>query len=151
MKTRSFIIGLFFIFFLCATTVYAQEGGSFSSYLVGTYDMRGGSTLLHIINPTAKGFEVYIAFFDADEKPLICKKDKLSNNDLLEIDVKTLKLDAKFGVVKIVSLRDKKPVPGIVGFQRHLFEKGGVTESNLASVPAKILEAELKIILDVCK
>ena len=151
MKTRTSIVGLLFIFFLCATTVYAQEGGSFSSYLVGTYDMRGGRTLLHIINPTAKGFEVYVAFFDADEKPLICKKDKLSNNDLLEIDVKTLKLDAKFGVVKIVSLRDKKPVPGMVGFQRHLFEKGGVTESNLASVPAKILDEELKIIMEVCK
>jgi hypothetical protein len=151
MKTRTFICGLFFILFLSATTIYAQEMGLFSSYLVGTYDTRGGHTLLQIINPTAKGIDVYIAFFDADEKPLMCKKDKLSHNDLLEIDVRTLKLAAKFGVVKIVSLRDKKPVPGIVGFQRHFFEKMGVTESNLAAVPAKILEEEMKVIMEVCK
>jgi hypothetical protein len=151
MKTRTSIIGLFFILFFSTNTVYAQEMGLFSSYLVGTYDMRGGHTLLQIINPTAKGFDVYIAFFDADEKPLMCKKDKLSHNDLLEIDVRALKLDVKFGVVKIVSLRDKKPVPGIVGFQRHFFVKVGVTESNLAAVPAKILEEEIKVIMDVCK
>jgi hypothetical protein len=107
--------------------------------------------LLHIINPAANSVDADIAFFDADEKPLMCKKDKLSHNDLLEIDVRTLKLAAKYGVVKIVSLRDKKPALGIVGFQRHFFEKAGVTESNLAAVPTKILDEELKIIMEICK
>jgi hypothetical protein len=151
MKARILIIGLFFIFFLSATAVYAQEGGMFSSYLVGMYDKRDATTVLQIINPTANDLEVYIAFFDANEKPLLCIKDKLSHNDLLEIDVNKLKLDATYGVVKIVSLREKKPVPGIVGFQRHIFPKLGITESNLAAVPVKILDEELKIILGLCK
>ncbi len=123
----------------------------FSAYLVGTFDLRNGYTVLHIINPTSKTLEVYIVFFDDNEKPLKCVKEKLSNNDLLEIDVRKLELSAKFGVVKIVSLIDRGPFPGIVGFQRHYIGKIGVTESNLASVPMKkILEEELKIILEAC-
>jgi len=151
-KGRIIIAGvLFFILLFATASVYAQEGGMFSPYLVGTYDLRNSYTLLHIINPTAKDIEIYIAFFDDNEKPLRCVKQKLSHNDLTEIDVRKLELPAKFGVVKIASLKEKMPNPGIVGFQRHYFDKMGVTESNLASVPAKILEGELKIILEMCK
>jgi len=151
------IFGLFLMLCVVSTTVRGQEGGMFSPYLVGTYDLRAGRTVLHIINPTAKSLEAYIAFFDDNEEPLKCIKEKLSHNDLLEIDVKKLELKRKFGVVKIVSHLDGKPVPGVVGFQRHYFTQlnaktpYGVTESNLASVPAGILDGELEIIKGVCK
>lgn len=151
-KVKDLIFGLFFCsILLSATALQAQEGGMFSQYLVGTFDMRNGYALLHIINPTAKNIETYIAFFDDNEKPLRCVKEKLSHNDLLELDVRKLELKAKFGVVKIISLRDGKPFPGIVGFQRHYFEKIGVTESNLASVPSKILDEDFSIIKEICK
>lgn len=129
----------------------AQDGGAFSSYLVGTYDLRNGYTVLQVANPTAQSFEVYFAFFDDNEKALACKKEKLSHNDLVEVNVQALKLNAKYGVVKIISLREKKPVPGIVGFQRFYAEKLGITESNLAAVPTAVLDKEIAIILDACK
>lgn len=151
MKKISIIFGWFFIFPFFATTAFSEDMGLFSPYLAGTYDLRNGTTLLQVVNPTAKDLDVYLAFFDADEKPLKCKKDKLSHNDLLEVDVKALKLDARFGVVKIVSFRDKKPSPGIIGFQRHIFPRVGVTESNMAAIPEKVLDKELEIILDVCR
>ena len=153
MKTRCFIFGLFIILFLSVTAVYAQEGGAFSSYLVGTYDMRNAYTVFQIINPTGTGIDVYVAFFDDNENPLICKKYNFSHNRLIEIDVRKLELKPKFGfgVVKIVSLLDKHPFPGLVGFQRQYFAKMSVTESNLASVPGKILDDELKIIMGICK
>jgi len=53
-------------------------------------------------------------------------------------------------VAKIVSLRDKKPAPGIVGFQRFYSEKLGIAESNLTAVPAAVLEKELEINMGVC-
>ena len=132
-------------------TAVAQEGGNFSAYLVGIYDLRAGYTLFQIVNPTANPLELWIAFFDENEKPLKCAKEKLSHNDLFELDVRRLKLPAKFGVAKIISHKETHPTPGIVGFQRHIFEKGGPTESNLAAVPMKVLDEEMKIILEVCK
>ena len=158
MKTvQKCILGLFLVLCMMCTTAYAQEGGMFSSYLVGTYDLRNAYTALQVVNPTAKDLEIYLAFFDDNEKPLKCVKERLSHNDLFEINVKKLELPAKFGVVKIVSLLDKKPVPGIVGFQRHYFTQlssrvpYGVAESNLAAVPTGILDGELGIIMEVCK
>jgi hypothetical protein len=112
-------VGLFLLLCVISTGASAQEGGMFSPYLVGTYDLRNTYTVFQIVNPTAKDIEIYLAFFDDNEKPLKCGKEKLSHNDLFEINVKKLELRANFGVVKIVSLLDKKPVPGIVGFQRH--------------------------------
>ena len=150
-KKTAFICMLLGISLLVSTSARAQEGGAFSTYLVGTYDLRNGYTVFQVVNPTAQALEVYFAFFDDNEKPLTCKKEKLSHNDLVEVNVKTLKLGAKFGVVKIVSLRDKKPASGIVGFQRFYSEKLGIAESNLAAVPAAVLEKELEIILGVCK
>ncbi len=136
---------------LASTAATAQENGAFSDYLVGTYDLRNGYTVFQVVNPTAQTLEVYFAFFDDNEKPLACKKEKLSHNDLVEVDVRALKLNAKVGVVKIISHRDRKPVPGIVGFQRFYAARLGIAESNLAAVPPKVLDAELKIILEVCK
>ncbi len=149
-KRKIFILGLVFFGFIFLSAVCAQEGGMFSSYLVGTYDIGSGYTVLHLINPTANALEIRIVFFDDNEKLLKCIREKLSQNDLFEIDVRKLKLVARFGVFKIVSLRDNKPFPGLVGFQRHYFAKLEVTECNLASVPAKVLEEELKIILEYC-
>ncbi len=134
----------------CTASVYAQGGGSFSSYLVGTYDLRDTHTVFQIVNPTAGRLDVYIVFFDDAEKPLKCIKEKLTRNDFLEVDVKKVEPGAKFGVAKIVSLRDKKPYFGIVGFQRNYFEKT-FSETNLASVPGRILDEELKILMEVCK
>ncbi len=150
-------IGFLLLVCVLSTTVCAQEGGMFSPYLVGTYDLRNAYTVLQIVNPTAKDMEIWVAFFDDNEKPLKCVKEKLSHNDLCELNVKKLELRATFGVVKIVSLVERNPYPGIVGFQRHFFSRPGsrvpygVTESNLASVPAKVLDDEFKIIADVCR
>jgi hypothetical protein len=144
-------LGILCLAVLSAAAVSAQEGGAFSTYLVGIYDQRDSHTKLQIVNPTAKDLELFIAFFDDAEKPLKCVKEKLSHNDLLEMDVKQLELKAKLGVVKIVSHRDRRPYPGIVGFQRHYFENKSFSESNLASVPKAVLDGEFKIILEVCK
>lgn len=156
MKTfKVCLISLLLSWCMMADVVYAQ--GMFSPYLIGTFDQRNTQTFIQVINPTAKDIEIYVAFFDDNEKPLKCVKEKLSHNDLVEINVGRLKLDAKFGVVKIVSLIDKKIYPGIVGFQRHFFSKPtiripyGVTESNLASVPGTVLDEEFKIIQEVCR
>ena len=152
------ILGLFLTLCTMSTVVHAQEAGMCSPYLIGTYDQRSARTVLQIINPTAKTLEAYVAFFDDNEKPLKCIRKELSHNDLLEIDVKKLGLEAKFGVVKVVSHIGGKPVPGVVGFQRHYFNQlraitpYGVTESNLLSVPANILlDGELDIITKICK
>lgn len=132
--------------------LHAQEGGAFSSYLVGTYDLREGyGTKIQIVNPTAYSIEVLIAFFDDNEKPLRCLKEKLSHNDLVELDVRTLKLSAQLGVIKIASLKDGRPNPGMVGFQRQYYRGVLSTESNLASVPGTILSGELKIFMSMCQ
>lgn len=133
---------------------FAPSGGVLSPYLTGTFDLRkDGKTVLHIINPTAKHLRVMVAFFDDNEKPLKCIHDKLSPNDLLEIDVRKYDLEAKIGVVKVVSLHKEKDVPetGIVGYQRHFLKKMGVTESILHPVPLEILVDDLKYIWKICK
>jgi len=134
--------------------VFTPSDGVLSPYLIGTFDQRGGAkTILHIINPTAKYFRVMVAFFDDNEKPLKCVHDKLSPNDLLEIDVRKYELQARFGVVKVVSLNEKEDIPetGIVGYQRHFFKGMGVTETILQSIPAEILKDDLKYIWKICR
>lgn len=149
MKKR-IILATIFSISLLSSGAFALEGSLFSSYLVGTFDLRSGYTVFQIVNPTAKTLEIFMAFFDDNEKPLGCRKEKLSHNDIVEIDVRNLKLPVKFGVVKIISHIDRIPCPGIVGFQRHYF-RSGFTESNLASIPYCCLYDELKIIMEVCK
>ena len=128
---------------------FPPSGGILSPYLIGTYDLRRGNTFLHIVNPTAKHLRLYIAFFDDDEK-LVKKiwEKNLTPNDIVEIDVRRASPGAKFGVVKIVSFNTKEKVPevGIVGYQRHIFDKGGTSESNLSPIPAEILRDDLRFI-----
>jgi len=133
---------------------FTPSGGVLSPYLIGTFDMRNDArTVLHIINPTAKNLRVMVAFFDDNEKPLKCIHDKLSPNDLSEIDVRRYKLPVKFGVVKVVSLNEKedKPEIGIVGYQRHFFKEMGATETALHPIPWEILTDDLKYIWKICR
>lgn len=166
-KGRYFIFGLFFILPFHVSAVCAQETGAFSSYLVGTYDLRKDRhTLLHIINPTGQELFLYISFYDYNGTTLKCIETELSPNGRLELTVKAdlerwKVLSGKFGVVKIISLTAPKgkPLEGIVGFQSHYFKRrffGGwaFTESNLASLPTKVLVdhefKELKRIMGGC-
>ena len=133
---------------------FVPSGGVLSPYLTGTFDLRdGGKTVLHIINPTAKYLRVMVAFFDDKEKPLKCIHEKLTPNDLLEIDVRKYDLEARIGVVKVVSLHTEKDIPetGIVGYQRHFFKDMGVTEAVLHPVPSEILVDDLKHIWKICR
>ena len=136
------------------SVTFTPSGGVLSPYLIGTFDLREeAKTIFHIINPTAKYLRVIVAFFDDNEKPLKCIKDKLSPNDLLEIDVHKFDLPAKFGVVKVVSLNEKedKPEIGIVGYQRNFFKEIGATETALHPIPSEILTDDLKYIWKVCR
>ena len=163
MKTSQMLFLLNLLILPCVITpsAYAEtmDGGMFSPYLVGTYDLRNANTLLQVVNPTANALDVYFAFFDDNEKALKCVKEKLSHNDIVEVNVKKVDISPKngFGVVKIVSLVEQRPFPGIIGFQRHFFSQPpsrlqfGATESNLAAVPASVLDKEFEIIMDACK
>ena len=153
MRRKSIMGGIvLFIVLFAFCAVHAQEGGAFSSYLVGTYDLREGyATKIQVVNPTAHSIEILIAFFDDNEKPLRCLREKLSHNDLVEIDVRKLELKAQLGVIKIASLKEGKPYPGMVGFQRQYYKGILATESNLASVPGTILTGEIKIFMEMCK
>ncbi|MFZ3138231.1 MAG: hypothetical protein WA126_12675 [Thermodesulfovibrionales bacterium] len=134
--------------------IFTPSGGILSPYIIGTFDSReGAKTILQIINPTAKYLRIMAAFFDDNEKPLKCIKDKLSPNDLLEIDVRKIELPAKFGVVKVVSLNEKEDIPetGLVGNQRIFFKEMGATETALHQIPAEILTDDLKYIWKICK
>jgi len=134
--------------------IFTPSGGILSPYIIGTFESReGAKTILQIINPTAKYLRVMAAFFDDNEKPLKCIKDKLSPNDLLEIDVRKIELPARFGVVKVVSLNEKEDIPetGLVGNQRIFFKEMGVTETALHQIPAEILTDDLKYIWKICK
>jgi hypothetical protein len=144
------IVALILVPYLFGSVSFASQGGCFGTFLVGTFDMRSGYTVFQIVNPTASPLELLVAFFDDNENPLGCIREKLSHNDLVEIDVRNLKLRSKFGVVKIISHVDRIPCPGIIGFQRHYF-KSGFAESNLVSIPDCFLYDELKIIMETCK
>jgi cell wall-associated protease len=125
-------------------------------YLIGTWDLREARTLLHILNPTGHSLLLWVAFFDDNEKPLRCVREKLSPNDLLELDVaKALgKVAARFGVVKVVSFdpTEERPEVGIAGNQRILFLKPpGATETGLHPVPYDVLQGDLKYIEKICR
>jgi hypothetical protein len=128
--------------------------GAVSAYLVGTYDLRNNAqTLLHLVNPTAKHLRVVLAFFGDDERPLKCQRERLSPNDLLELDVRKLKLKTPLGVVKVVALHEREDTPeiGLVGNQRITLKGTGVTETGLHAVAPQGLVAELKRILSACR
>lgn len=127
---------------------------SFSAYLVGTWERRFGvSTALQIINPTLDDLEVFIAFLDDNEECLKSIKSELTPNDMWEIIVP--KFEKEFGVVKIISHKDRVAIPGIVGFQRHvlaLFRPTEIafSEAPLAAIPKEYAQPELERLLDRC-
>jgi hypothetical protein len=136
---------------------FPPAGGVLSAYLTGTWELRKRrSTVLQLVNPTGQDLAVLVAFFDDNEKPLKCVKDKLSANDLLEVDVKRY-LDGGFGVVKIVSWSadGSRPQPGLVGFQRTFGKTFWCgtrvqAESPLQPIPDEILQGDLAIITSAC-
>jgi hypothetical protein len=123
-----------------------------SPYLIGMYDLRNeANTLLHLVNTRGEYVRALILFFDDKEKPLRCISEKLSPNDLLEMDVRRLKLSSKIGVVKVLTFVGNELAPGMAGFQRHLSERRGMTESNMETGPYKITDEDQKIIRGMCK
>jgi hypothetical protein len=140
---------------------FPPSGGILSPYIIGTYDLRGGRrTFLQIVNPTGNFLRVLVAFFDDNEKPLKCLRDRLSPNDLLEVDVRRQldNMGTGFGVVKIVSFNDvaEVPQPGVVGYQRTFsrsFFRGDrlKAESILQPVPSELLNDDMKFIRQACK
>jgi len=128
--------------------------GGASAYLVGAYDQRKGvQTLLHIVNPSAKYLRVVATFFDDNEKPLKCVKEKMSPNDLWEIDVRKLAIKAPIGVVKILALHERENLPeiGIVANQRLVAKGAPLTETGLHSIQPGLIKAEMGRILSVCR
>lgn len=131
---------------------------SFSSYLVGNYEKRFGvGTTIQIINPTTLSLDVVVAFFDADERFQVCRRKRLSANDMWEIIVpKELPdLEPEFGVVKIISHRDGTVKRGIVGYQRHILvvpreSEVAFSEAPLAAVPHAYAEREYERIAVHC-
>jgi len=125
------------------------SGGTMSAYLIGTYDLRDANTILHIVNPTAHHLVVLVVFFDDDEKRLRELEFKLTPNDMEEIDVRRLGVDAKLGVVKIVSFdpRTREPKLGLVGYRRYVSARSGISESLLHPIGAEALKDDLPIII----
>lgn len=141
-----------------STALFPPAGGSLSPYLIGTYDLRSRHwTTFQIVNPTGMPLRVLVAFFDDDEKPLACVRDRLSPNDLLEIDARR-HVQARSGVVKIVSFDEsgERPVAGVVGYQRTFARRifsGSLLrgESNLFQIPAETLAGDMDMIRRACR
>jgi len=161
MKTKLLFFLSVFFFVEFSTACFSQENGAFGSYLVGTYDLRSGTTVISVVNPTGHNLYLYVAFFNDNEKGLKCLQDRLSPNDLVEYDVGRIipKESATHGVVKIVSVKDtimdmSSVIPGIVGFQKKFTKRpwcrSGMTECNMAAIPLKSLDEEMKILKKVC-
>lgn len=130
------------------------SAGAASVYLIGTYDLRSkGTTVLHIINPTAKDLRVMLAFFDDNGKPLKCVRDRLTPNDLLEIDVRKAGVKAKLGVVKVLALHETEDLPevGVVGNQKIIRKGAKISETSLQPVQQGILRDDLKFIRKACQ
>ncbi len=129
---------------------------SFSAYLVGTWESRFGvGTNLQIINPTLEDLNVIVAFLDDNEGFIQCMRSQepLTPNKMWEIPVP--KLEPKFGVVKIISYKDREAKPGLVGFQRHILAiprptEVAFSEAPLAAVPFEYAQPEYERILANC-
>jgi hypothetical protein len=128
-------------------------GGAVASYLIGTYDLQIARTTLLVMNPTARDLSLVISFFDDDGNPRRCLRNKLTANDLLELDVREAEPGAVRGVVKVVAFEPdtRTPAIGIVGNQRLFYGEGGVSETQLHPVPRAILEEDLRRILAACR
>ena len=75
-----------------------QEPAGASAYLVGVFETREGlTTLVQIVNPTRADLRLFIAFFDDDEELLQCISERLTGNDLFEIDAQQV-VQGRIGV-----------------------------------------------------
>ena len=89
IKSLKYLPG--FILILCINLyAYAQENNYFSPYLIGTYNLHMGNSIIQVVNPTAIHLSIYVAFFDDDENAQMCFTEKLSPNDLIVLNVNSL-------------------------------------------------------------
>jgi hypothetical protein len=133
---------------------FPPSGGALSPYLIGTWDAREGrATTLQLVNPTGQYIFVWIAFFNDNEKPLKCVRERLSANRLLEIDVRKV-VEGGFGVAKVVAFSSEEftaPTAGVIGYQRQFTKAGTFSEAPLQQIPAEILKGDFRIIQAACK
>jgi len=171
-KTSVFLLSVLLVVFV--SSYPAEASDSFSSYLVGTADLRDSNyTVMQIINPTALKLRLIVGFFSPSGVPQGCRKAQLPPNGMVHLVFRTTDEDLKplvgsAAVVKIVSYLDMgesgtriEVAEGIVGFQRHYFQSGTgilrsqkISESNLAAIPQKVLtdhnNDELNKIKGIC-
>jgi hypothetical protein len=132
----------------------AQEPAGASAYLVGVFDLREDrTTILHIVNPTRADLRLFVALFDDSERPLRCFPGELSANDLMEINVREVGVDAPLGVVKVITFarNEDRPQIGVVGNQRLSLGRQPTVETGLHPIQSQFLESELPVIRQLCR
>jgi len=133
-----------------------------NALLVGTYDLRSGqNTLLSIINPTSSYKQVYILFYDDNEEFITCHQEKLSPNDLAEIDVRKAIKKNLFGVVKVIpfEINSDSLAFGIKGYQRQLrhykywlfFSRSYESQTILQPIPTTMYNEKDKKAMRLCR
>lgn len=134
--------------------LFPPSGGALAPYMVGTWDLRDGrASTLQLVNPTGQYIYAWVVLFDDNERPLKCVREKLSPNDLLELDVRRL-VEKDVGVAKVVSFNNSDfttPTAGLIGYQRLLTKVGSLSEAPLHQIPAEILKGDLSLIQAACK
>jgi hypothetical protein len=134
--------------------LFPPAGGVLSPYIIGTWDMREGrATMLQLVNPTGQYLYLWVAFFDDNEKPLKCVRERLSPNDLLELDVRRV-VEKGYGVAKVVAFSTgdfTRPTAGVVGYQRQFIKDGSFSEAPLHTIPVEILKGDFRFIQAACK
>ncbi|SCX56916.1 S8 family serine peptidase [Nitrosospira sp. Nsp1] len=124
-----------------------------SSYLVGAYDLRGGSnTVVRIINPASQPQRLFVAFFDNNNRPLYCTRETLPADASLELDVRRFVPKRHFGIVKVLALdaNDDHEGWGIVGNQQSE-HKLGMAETPLHPMPRSEFAGEYPRIREMCR
>ncbi len=134
--------------------LFPPSGGVLAPYIIGTWDLREGrATTLQLVNPTGQYIYLWVAFFNDNEKPLKCVREKLSPNDLLELDVRRV-VEGGFGVAKVVAFNNgefTQPTAGLIGYQRHFTKAGTFSEAPLQQIPVEILKGDFQFIQAACK
>lgn len=136
-----------------STEPVVENDGSESSYLVGAWaSQRNDSASVRIVNPTGRYVEAVAAFFDDAELPLRCVRERLSPNDLWEIDVARLSLQSRTGVVKILALvpGTTRPSHGIVGSVRQTRRGRSLSESLLHPIGTRSLQSDIDVLRRAC-
>jgi len=165
-RFKLLLLNFILLLFAATPTANAQvaEGGAFSSYLIGTYEARQGvHTLIQVVNPTRSSLEFVMGFFDVNGNFLTCVEGRIEPNGMREVFAPASpngkpNIGKDHCVVKIISHKQGKPTPGIVGFQSKVSttpQGNAVTktmsESLLASVPIYYAKEELAYILSLCQ